>query len=172
MSDMAAMLRRLVRWLVAAALFGMMVITCLDVVGRYIVSRPFPGAAELVQYLMVSAIFVALPLVTLRREHISISLIDLILGPRAKQIQSALVCVVSAVVVTVLCQRFWLHAQMLADNRDVIGFLNLPVAPAAFLASVLSGITALILLAMAVAELMGAGPLGGNDSEQGGAGHE
>lgn len=167
MNDIAAMLRHLVSWLVAIALCGMMVITCLDVVGRYVVSRPFPGAAELVQYLMVSAIFVALPLVTLRREHISISLIDLVLGPRAKQIQSALVCVFSAIVVAVLCHRLWLHAQMLAENRDVIGFLNLPVAPAAFLASVLSGITALILVAMAAAELIGRGPAGVHKSEQG-----
>jgi TRAP-type C4-dicarboxylate transport system permease small subunit len=39
----------LVRALVATALLAMMVITCLDVIGRYLINRPLPGAAELVQ---------------------------------------------------------------------------------------------------------------------------
>lgn len=168
MLDLLALLRRLTRWLVVAALFAMMMITCLDVIGRYIVNRPFPGSAELVQYLMITTIFVALPVVTLRSEHISISLIDSVLGVRIRRIHRALVCLGSAVVVGMLCYRFWLHAQMLAENRDVIGFLNLPVAPAAFLASAFSGLTALVLVAMAVAELVGAGPLGRLDHDQGG----
>lgn len=168
MSAFFSFSRSAVRWLVAAALLAMMVITCLDVIGRYVINRPFPGAADLVQYLMITTIFLALPVVTLRGEHISISLIDSMLGGRSRRIQRALVALVSAVVLAVLCQRFWLHARMLATNRDVIGFLNLPVAPAAFLASVLCGITVLVLLAMVIAELLGRPPLRASDDDQGG----
>jgi len=50
----------------------------------------------------------------------------------------------------------------------VIGFLNLPVAPAAYLASVFSGLTSLVLIAMALAELSGNGSLGAQDQDQGG----
>jgi len=167
-SGTLTLLRHSVRWLVAIALFAMMTITCLDVVGRYVISRPFPGSAELVQYLMVTTIFVALPIVTLRGEHIGISLIESVLSPRGKRLQRALVCLASSLVVGMLCHRFWLHAQMLSDNRDVIGFLNLPVAPAAFLASIFSGLTALVLIAMTVAEASGAESLGAQDQEQGG----
>ena len=66
-----AFARTAVRWLVAAALFLMMAITVLDVIGRYLINRPFPGSAELIQYMMVAFIFLALPVVTLRNEHIS-----------------------------------------------------------------------------------------------------
>ncbi len=153
------MARTAVRGLVAAALLLMMLITCLDVVGRYLVNRPFPGAAELVQYLMIAAIFLALPVVTLRNEHISISLIDSVLGAGARRVQHALVSLVSASVAGFLCVRFWTHGQMLAANRDVIGFLDLPVAPAAFLASVLCGITAIALCAMVAVDWRGRSPL-------------
>lgn len=166
--DVLTTLRQTVRWMVAAALFAMMVITCVDVVGRYVVNRPFPGSAELVQYLMVTTIFVALPVVTLRGEHISISLIESALGPDGKRLQRSLVCFTSSLIVGMLCHRFWVHAQMLAENRDVIGFLNLPVAPAAYLASVFSGLTSLVLIAMALAELSGNGSLGAQDQDQGG----
>jgi hypothetical protein len=66
-----------------------------------------------------------------------------------------------------LCHRLWLHAQVLAENRDVIGFLNLPVAPAAYLASIFTGLTACVLGAVVVAELIGKGPLRLADQGQG-----
>ena len=172
MGNILTVLRHAVRWLVATALFVMMVITCLDVIGRYVVSRPFPGSAELVQYLMITAVFAALPVVTLRGEHINISLLDAMLGARSRQIHRALVCLLSSAIVAVLTHRFWLHAEMLAANRDVIGFLNLPVAPAAFLASLFSGLTTVLLIAMAVSELAGAGALDAGDQGQGGGERE
>jgi TRAP-type transport system small permease protein len=146
-------LRVTVDWLVAAALFLMMLITFLDVVGRYLVNRPLPGAAELVQYLMLSFIFLALPLVTLQEGHISISIIESLAGARARRAHRVLVFLGSAFVVGVLCVRLWMHGEMLAANRDVIGYLNLPLAPAAFAAAVLSGLTTLVLVAMAGMEL-------------------
>ena len=167
MERAAAGMSWLVRALVAMALLAMMVITCLDVIGRYLINRPLPGAAELVQYLLIATIFIALPLVTLRHEHISISLIDSVLGSGARRVQRALVSGASAVVVAMLCHRLWLHAQMLAENRDVIGFLNLPVAPAAYLASIFTGLTACVLGTVVVAELIGKGPLRLADQGQG-----
>jgi len=168
-----AFVRSAIRWLVATALFLMMLITFLDVLGRYLINRPFTGSAELVQYLMVAFIFLALPVVTLRNEHISISLVESALGPAARKLQRIFISVFSAVVFGVLAARLWSHAVMLANNRDVIGYLNLPVAPAAFLASVFCAITVLVLAAMIALECMGrGGALLAADSDQGGAQHE
>ena len=148
--SIASVARTAIRWLVAAALFLMMALTFFDVIGRYLINRPLPGAAELVQYMMVTSIFLALPVVTLRNEHISISLVDAVLGARARKVQRVLVSLISAVVLGFLCVRFWTHGMRMATNRDVIGYLNLPVAPAAFIASVLCGATVLVLCAMIV----------------------
>lgn len=167
MRKLNALLSWVARALVALALLAMMVITCFDVVGRYVISRPVPGATELVQYLLVTTIFIALPVVTWRNEHISITLIDSLLGSVAGRIQRFMVASTAALVVAVLCQRFWQHGQMLAENRDVIGFLNLPVAPAAFLASLFSGVTVLILATMAWVELTGGSPPHRSDDDLG-----
>jgi TRAP-type C4-dicarboxylate transport system permease small subunit len=152
MNALAAALRTTLGWLVATALFLMMVLTFFDVVGRYVINRPLPGATELVQYMMVTSIFLALPVVTFRHEHISISLVDTMLGPRALRVQRTLVWLASAVVLGLLCVRLWMHGTMTATNRDVIGFLNLPIAPAAFLASVFCGATVVVLGAMMILE--------------------
>ncbi len=168
----AAFARSAVRWLVATALFLMMVITFLDVLGRYLINRPFPGAAEMVQYLMITFIFLALPVVTLRNEHISISLVESVLGPAARKLQRILISLLSALVFGFLAARLWSHATMLAHNRDVIGYLNLPVAPAAYLASVFCAITVLVLAAMIALECLGRESLRAADLGQGGAQHE
>lgn len=154
---MRAWVERLVEALVALALFLMMAITVLDVIGRYVINRPLPGATELVQYSMVIAIFVALPIITARREHISVSLIDGLFDERGRRWHRAIVAAISAIILGLVCTRLWSHAQMLATNRDVIGFLNLPVAPAAFIAAALAGVTVLVLLVMIGADLFGGG---------------
>lgn len=157
MTAIGLFLRGTVRWLTAVALFLMMLITFLDVIGRYLINRPLPGSADLTQYLMVIFIFLTLPMVTLRNEHISISLVDSVLGPGARKVQRAIVSLISAAIFGVLAVRLWVHAVVLMENRDVIGYLNLPVAPAAFLASVLCAVTVVVSAAMAVLECMGRG---------------
>jgi hypothetical protein len=51
--------------------------------------------------------------------------------------------------------QMWGHAGMLARNRDIIGYLELPVAPGAYAVSVLSALTGLIFLVAAVRQLLG-----------------
>ena len=62
--------------LAAALLFLLMILTCLDVVGRYGLGAPVPGAFELSEVLLALTIYAALPLVTLHNEHVSIDLMD------------------------------------------------------------------------------------------------
>ncbi|MDW8469595.1 MAG: TRAP transporter small permease subunit [Burkholderiales bacterium] len=52
-------------------LFAMMALTCVDVVGRYLLTRPVPGALEIIEILVAATVFLALPLVTLREEHVA-----------------------------------------------------------------------------------------------------
>lgn len=169
MAGIGLFLRGAVRWLTAVALFLMMLITFLDVIGRYLINRPLPGSADLVQYLMVVFIFLVLPMVTLRNEHISISLVDSVLGPRARRVQRIIVSLISAAIFGVLAARLWMHAVVLMENRDVVGYLDLPVAPAAFLASVMCWITVAVSAVLAVLECMGrGGALREADTGQGG----
>ena len=63
-------LRQGLVYLAAFSLCLLIVITMVDVVGRYILNTPLPGAFEAVRALMALVTFSALPLVCIRNEHL------------------------------------------------------------------------------------------------------
>jgi len=130
-------------------------VTFADVLGRYVVSRPVPGSTEIIQYLFVLTVVLALPIVTWRDEHISISLIEGAFGESFNRLRRTAVRVLSGAVMLVVSWQMWGYAGMLAKNRDVIGYLELPVAPGAYAVSVLAAITALTFLATAAFAFVG-----------------
>ena len=98
-------MRTVLSWLdtlAAIALLIMMALTVADVVGRYVIGRPLPGAIELVQYAMVLVVFTGLPVVTHRRKHISLGMLDRWLGNSARVWHQRLVDLSSAIVLAVI----------------------------------------------------------------------
>ncbi len=73
-------------------LFAMMVLTCVDVVGRYFLSRPIFGAFEITEMLLAALIFAGLPLVTLRNEHVTVDVLDPITPDWLFRIQHVVAC--------------------------------------------------------------------------------
>ena len=71
---------------IAALLIALMIgVTCIDVIGRYLLDRPFGGAYELTQILLAAQVFVALPLTTADGGHVEVDL-ALHLFPRRVQV--------------------------------------------------------------------------------------
>src|SRR6478735_1217325 len=68
----------------SALLFGMMVLTFFDVVGRYLLNRPIRGAFEVTELALLVLIFAGLPLVSHADEHVTMDFIDRILPGRAR----------------------------------------------------------------------------------------
>ncbi|WP_158264433.1 TRAP transporter small permease [Nitratireductor sp. StC3] len=125
----------------------MIAITVIDVIGRYVFHRSLPGAVELVSFLLAVAVSLSLPAVTLRRGHIMLTLFE---GPPTslrERIRMVVVSLVSAVVAGVLAVLMWRHATEAAEFEDVIGYLELPVAPIVYVFSLTSGAMAAIFLA-------------------------
>jgi TRAP-type C4-dicarboxylate transport system permease small subunit len=60
----------------AATLFALMILTCVDVVGRYFLNHPVIGATELTEIGLAIVIFSVMPVVTWRGSHIVVDLID------------------------------------------------------------------------------------------------
>ena len=67
-------------------LLAMMMVSIVDVVFRYFLRAPFPGAVELVELCLVMTIFVAIPGSFLRREHLVVDLVDVFASPRTVSI--------------------------------------------------------------------------------------
>ncbi len=139
-------LERALGYVVGALLFAMMVVTLVDVVGRYGFNAPLPGAVEITELSMGILVFGALPLVTARTEHITISLFDFAIRGRARAIQNVLTNVVSAVVLAFFAWRIWLKGDELASYGDTSSYLGVPLAPFAYFMSVMSAATVVIVL--------------------------
>lgn len=144
---------RVVKWLEGLACFAllmMMLFVTADVGGRYLLGAPLPGAIELVQYALVVVVFAALPSVTFRRRHISLDVIAGHLSGATLRLQWATVCLGSALVMAVQAWLLFNRSQVMRENEDVIGFLNLPVHPAGYFMAALSLLTALTLVVASV----------------------
>jgi len=59
-----------------AALFAMMALTFVDVIGRYGFHNSIFGAAEIVEFLMIVTVFAGLAFITAKNEHITVTLME------------------------------------------------------------------------------------------------
>lgn len=131
------------------ALLAMLAIVTLDVLGRHFLAKPLTGAIELTQYGMVVVVFAGLPVVSLQRHHITLSLLDHGLGPRARRWHRALIGVLCAGILGMQAWVLWHEAAWLKELGSVLGYLQLPTYPAAYGMAVFSALAALACMAVA-----------------------
>lgn len=134
---------------VAITLFFMMVVTVVDVAMRELLPGAFPAADELTKLTLGLLVFAALPMVSSRREHVVITLFDGFFGPRALSVKSALMNIVSAIVIGVLCWRLVTLALRFAAYGDSTTFIAAPLAPFAWFMVATAGWAAIVLVALA-----------------------
>jgi TRAP-type transport system small permease protein len=152
-----AALERLVTWAAGIALSAMMLLTFVDVIGRYWYNRSIFGASEMIELLMVVTVFGGLALVARHDEHITVSLFDGWLDRWAPAAQRLAIRLCG-----LLCQGLiaWVLAaaalRALATGRQTI-VLGLPqwLYPAS--AALLSGIGVTLLAVWLLGQGRGAG---------------
>jgi len=71
---LALWVSRFISSLAALVLFWMVLVTCVDVIGRYFFNAPLYAGSEMVQVSMAGVIFLSLPLMFFRHEHIVVDL--------------------------------------------------------------------------------------------------
>jgi TRAP-type C4-dicarboxylate transport system permease small subunit len=130
--------------LAGGALFAIMALTLVDVLGRKLLSRSVPGALELTEILMVVVIFAALPLVSLHREHVAFDSLDALMPARLRRLQQALIDALCAAALAGLAWLMWDKAAQLSSYGDTTAQLKLPLGLFVRLMSALCGLTALI----------------------------
>ncbi|WP_425402961.1 TRAP transporter small permease [Hwanghaeella sp.] len=139
-------LRRVLGGIAALLVFGMMVVTVIDVAGRYLFSAPLPGAFEVTEIALAVVIFLGLPLVCFEDGHISVSLITERLRGMARRLQSAGAALIGGVTLALVAWRIYEHGAQLASYGDVTIFLRLPKGPIAYLLSALTAVSAVYLI--------------------------
>lgn len=142
---------------VAAALLlvAMVSLTTVDVVGRYFLSRPLPGAFELTELAMGAMVFSSLPLVTLSRQQVSVDLLESLVPRAWRRAQSMLLDLVGALCVAVIAWQLWLKAGHMADAGETTATLQVVVYPLVYYMAGLATVTVALMLAMAWGDAAG-----------------
>jgi TRAP-type transport system small permease protein len=130
----------------AAVLFLMMMVTTIDVAGRYVFSLPLPGGLEMTEMMLAALIYCGLPIVSLGRGHIVIDTLDPFFPrpfKRALDVLADSICFVTLAGIGWLIFR---RALRVAEYGDTTAVLKLPLAPVAYLMGAMIAVAALIHL--------------------------
>ena len=127
-------------------LLAMMVLTVVDVVARYVFSRPVRGAFEVTELMLLVLIFAGLPLVSFADEHAVMDFIDRVLRPRAQRALEGLVQAVCAATMFLLAWQVWIKANRIWAYRDSTDVLRIVYGPFVYFMAVSIGLAGLIHL--------------------------
>ena len=134
--------QRIHKVLIAVSVFAMMMITVVDVFGRYVLNAPLRGASELVGLLLAAMVMLGLPSVSARREHIAVGALEGILPSRARQWLRHLIeflCVVASLLIVVALA--YRTRQVFGTGEHML-ILRIALWPAAGLLAILWAVVA------------------------------
>ena len=115
----------------------MLVLTCFDVIGRYLLNAPINGKTELTRFMMAGLIACSLPIIGASGGHISVDLLDRWFSGRLAALRDIMIDGLSAMALGVL--GYWLifRADRLQSRGYVSDFLHLPLYPVAYFVAVM-----------------------------------
>ncbi|MGB1309805.1 MAG: TRAP transporter small permease [Leucothrix sp.] len=128
----------------AVILLILVVLTCVDVVGRYLFTMPLIGAVELVRICMAGIIFFSFPIMFLKGDHIIVDLISFLKKGYFGWVLALIILAVSIGVAVMLGDRVYDYAIRALEDGDtteylaipryiVVGFITLSIFSAAFM---------------------------------------
>ena len=132
-------------FLAATVLMLLMIVTFIDVTGRYLFLAPLPGAFEMTEIMMAMLIFAGLPLVSRANQHVTVNLIIGLLSPKIRHFQRLITQIIMFLVFGVMAWRMWIKAVEMLVQGDETAYLLIPIAPVAFFMTILLGVSSLIV---------------------------
>ncbi len=152
MNRFLAPARRVLQWLTGGLLIVLMLLTFVDVIGRYFLGQPLPGGHVLVQCLVCLLVFTGLPLVVIDDEHLRVRLIDRRMTQGQRKWRDFAVKLVIVGALAVLAgQMFWQTAYF-SGNGEYFESIRIPLSWMAGYAAVTTGIAVLFAVAGLFAE--------------------
>ena len=124
----------------------MVVVTCIDVVGRYFFLAPLLGAHEIITLSMGVMIYLGIPLVTASREHLMIDLVANLLSSRGKRIQQIAVNSIAALTFILFSYLLLFYGFGLAEDLMITEDLEIEQAPIAYVMAVMCFLTIFVFL--------------------------
>ncbi len=139
---------RIMVYIAAIALFGMMGVVVVDVVGRYGFNHPLMGAYELVGYLMAIAGSWAIGYSQVQKGHIRVDFILKRFSRKGQAVITSIAYAIGVVVFSGLCWRMIVLAQYYIGLKhgNTTDTMGIPIPPFIILVAIGLGMLALVLL--------------------------
>lgn len=137
----------LFNWVAAAALVGMMLLTCADVVMRRSLNHPIPGTYEIVGLMGALLIAFALAYTTFQKGHIAVEFLVQKLSKKMQRAIDAVNHLLGIILFVILSWQSVLYAMDLKESGEVSMTVQMPIHP--FVFGIATG-CALVSLVMAL----------------------
>jgi TRAP-type C4-dicarboxylate transport system permease small subunit len=124
----------------------MVMVTCIDVVGRYFFSAPLLGAHEIITLSMGIMIYLGMPLVTASREHLMVDLVANLLSSKGKRIQQIAVNSIAALTFILFSYLLLIYGFGLAEDLMITEDLEIEQAPIAYIMAIMCFLTIFVFL--------------------------
>jgi TRAP-type C4-dicarboxylate transport system permease small subunit len=111
----------------ALALFGLMIITCIDVFGRYLFNSPLLGTTELTEMGLGIIIFASFPIISWHNEHIVVDMLDRFTPPLVHCVRTVLLNLVMATAFYFLGQRIMTLGNRSLSYGEETEYLSIPL---------------------------------------------
>lgn len=139
-------LQRVVALAASVLIFGLMLLTLADVIGRNLLNHPIRGATELTEVGLVMLSFLLFPLLAAEGRHIVADVADMFQSRLLDLLQLLLTAGLGCWFFGLISWRTWLMAERSARYHDVTASLGIAIAPVLYVVAVLAGFGALCFL--------------------------
>lgn len=124
------------------ALLMLMVITCIDVFGRYFINNPLNGATEMTEVGIALVVFAQMPVITWRGGHVVVDILDRFMNIWIIRILGTLSALTISVAFYVLAGRIWELAARSIRRNEITEYLAFPVGRVIQYIAIMSLVTA------------------------------
>ncbi len=139
-------------------LFGLMILTCADVIGRYFFNNSINGATELTELAIAIMIFAVMPVITLKGGHVVVDILDSFLGNKLIKLFTLISYFFISFAFYSLAERMLVQAGRAFRRELVTEYLALPVAYIIEYIAFMSYLTAGVLIIFGLSRLLKATP--------------
>ena len=142
-------------FIASVSLIALILITCIDVVGRYILNAPLMGSTELTEITLAVTVFTSLPIVSYTKKHI---VVDLLVGFMPK-ILIRFIDIVSYFLIAFMMYQISLHSEKLITRafrrESVTEYLEIPTAYLIVYAQFMGYLTAVLMIVLILKNILG-----------------
>ena len=125
-------------------LLGMMTLTFVDVVARYLLNRPIRGGFEVTELLLLVLIFAGVPLVSHADEHVTMDFIDRILPQWLADLWMRIMHGICAALMAFLTWQVWIRAGRISSYGDATDVLRILYGPFVYFMAAMVALAGLI----------------------------